>query len=139
MQRAPREGSRFVAHFFVFGASRDEATARTHEIRVEEPLWGALHSVLTAARFWELPRENNRGGLDGSTYTLEAWDAGRAHEVVRSSPNPIISGGELLAAVTDYLERLGELAILERDAEMRGRYVPEYVPIRQPYPRGNLS
>jgi hypothetical protein len=139
MQRAVGEVSRFVAHFFVFGSSRDEATSKTHEMTLEEPLWTAFEALLTAARLWDLPRENGRGGLDGSTYRLEAWKAGRSHQVVRWSPNPIISGGELVAVVTDYLERLGELAILECDAEMRGRYVPEYVPIRQHYPRGNLA
>jgi hypothetical protein len=45
----------------------------------------------------------------------------------------------LIALVTDYLERLGELAVLECDAEMRERYVPEYVPLRRHYPRGNLA
>src|SRR5262249_39743476 len=133
------EVSRFVAHFFVFGASRDEATARTHEMTLEEPLWSAFDALLAAARFWDMPTENRRCGLDGSTYTLEAWKAGRRHKVVRWSPNPIFSGGELIAVVTDYLERLGELAVLECDAEMRGRYVPEYVPLRQHYPRGNLA
>lgn len=139
MQRSPGEVSRFVAHFFVFGASRDEATAETHQIALEEPLWGAFDAILAAARCWDMPMENGRGGLDGSTYRLEAWKAGRRHRVVRWSPNPIFSGGELLAVVTDYLERLGELAVLECDAETRGRYVPDYVPLRQHYPRGNLA
>jgi hypothetical protein len=139
MQRSAGEVSRFVAHFFIFGASRDEAAARTHEMTLEEPMWSAFDALLAAARFWDMPTENRRCGLDGSTYTLEAWKAGRRHKVVRWSPNPIFSGGELIAVVTDYLERLGELAVLECDAEMRGRYVPEYVPLRQHYPRGNLA
>jgi hypothetical protein len=139
MQRSADEVSRFVAHFFIFGASRDEATARTHEMTLEEPLWTALDALLTAARFWDIPTENGRCGLDGSTYALEAWKAGRKHKVVRWSPTPIFSGGELIAVVTDYLERLGELAVLECDVEIRGRYVPEYVPLRQPYPRGNMA
>ena len=50
---------------------------------------------------------------------------------MRWSPNPILSNGELVVVATDYLERLGELAVLECDEEIRGRYVPEYVPIRQ--------
>lgn len=139
MQRSAGEVPRFVAHFFVFGPSRDEAAATTHEITVEEPLWRAFDSLLAAARFWDVPTENGRCGLDGSTYTLEAAKAGRRHRVVRWSPNPIFSGGELIAVVTDYLERLGELAVLECDAELRGRYVPDYVPLRQHYPRGNLA
>lgn len=139
MQRSAGEASRFVAHFFVFGANREEATAKTHEMTLEEPLWAALDALLAAAKFWDMPTENGRGGLDGSIYTLEAWKAGRRHTVVRWSPNPIFSGGELVAVVTDYLERLGELAVLECDAEMRGRYVPEYVPLRQHYPRGNMA
>jgi hypothetical protein len=139
IQRAAGDGSRFVAHFFVFGASREEATAKTHEMRPEAALWAALHALLAAARFWDLPSEGGIRGLDDSTYTLDAWDAGRRHRVVRWSPNPIFSGGELVAVVTDFLERLGELTILECDAEIRGRYVPEYVPLRQHYPRGNLA
>jgi hypothetical protein len=139
MQRSAGEVSRFVAHFFVFGASRDEATAKTHEIALEDPLWSAFDALLAAARFWDMPTDNGRCGLDGSTYRLEAWNVDRRHRVVRWSPNPIFSGGELLAVVTDYLERLGELAILECDTEIRGRYVPEYVPLRQHYPRGNLA
>ncbi len=139
MQRSPSDVSRFVAHFFVFGATRDEARAKKHEITLEEPLWGALHALLAASRFWEMSTENERRGLDGSMYTMEAWKAGRSHKVMRWSPNPIFSGGELFAVVTDYLERLGELAILEGDLEIRGRYVPDYVPIRQHYPRGNLA
>jgi hypothetical protein len=139
MQRSADEVPRFVAHFFVFGASRNEAVAKTHEISLEDPLWSAFDSLLGAARFWDLPTAEERCGLDGSTYTLEAWKAGRRHKVVRWSPNPIFSGGELVAVATDYLERLGELAVLECDAELRGRYVPDYVPLRQHDPRGNLA
>src|SRR3712207_8647640 len=61
--------------------SRDEATARTHEITLEEPLWSAFDALLAAARFWDMPTESGRCGLDGSTYTLEAWKAGRRHKV----------------------------------------------------------
>lgn len=139
MQRSPDEPSRFVAHFFEFGATPDEAAAKTHEITLEEPLWKAFDALLTAARFWEMPMENGCCGFDGSTYTLEAWKAGRRHRVGRWSPNPIFSGGELFALVTDFLERLGELSIVECDSEIRGRYAPEYVPIRQHYPKGNIS
>jgi len=139
MQRSAGEVFRFVAHFFVFGASQDEAKARTHEMMLEEPLWGAFDALLAAARFWDTPTERGRCGLDGSTYTLEAWKAGRRHKVVRWSPNPIFSGGELIAVVTDYVERLGELAVLECDAEMRERYVPGYVPLRQYSLHGNLA
>jgi hypothetical protein len=125
MQRSPGEVSRFVVHFFVFGATRDEAAAKTHEITLEEPLWEAFDALLAAAQFWEMPTENGRCGLDGSRYTLEAWKAGRRHRVARWSPNPIFSGGELFALVTDFLERLGELAIVECDSEIRRRYVPD--------------
>jgi hypothetical protein len=139
MQRSPIKESNFVAHFFVFGEKRNEATARTYKITIEEPLWCAWDALLTAARFWEMPTEHRSCGLDGSTYTLEAWKAGRSHKVLRWSPSPIISGGELFALLTDYLERLGELAILECDLGIRERYVPAHVPIRQHYPRGNLA
>jgi hypothetical protein len=83
---------RFVVHFFVSGASRDEASARTHELALEEPLWGAFDALLAAARFWDAPAESGRCGLDGSTDALEARTAGRRHKVVRWSPNPIVSG-----------------------------------------------
>jgi hypothetical protein len=138
IQKSPIDWSRFVAHFFVFGANRNEATARTHEISLEPPLWHAFDTLLATARFWELPTRSEYCGLDGSTYTLEGWKAGHAHKVVRWSPNPIWSGGELFAVVTDYLERLGELAMLECDPELRESYAPDYVGIRQHYPRGNL-
>ena len=139
IQRSAGEMPCFVAHFFVFGESRDEAAARTHHIALEEPVWRAFDALLAAARFWDMPTENGRCGLDGSTYTLEAWKEGRRHRIERWSPNPIFSGGELLAVVTDYLERLGELAVLECDTEIRERYVPEYVPLRQHYPHGNIA
>jgi hypothetical protein len=138
LQRLQAGAPFLLAHFFDFGQDRNEATAQTHEITLEEPLWRALDVLLTAARFWELSEDNGRGGLDGATFTLEAWKAGRSHKVVRWSPNPVFSGGELLALVTDFLQRLGELAILECDSETRSRYVPEYVPRRLRLPRGNL-
>jgi hypothetical protein len=119
-----------VAHFYT-GSARDRATVDTHRITVEEPLWGALAVLLEVARFWDLPEDNGRGGLDGATYTLEGWNAGRSHRVIRWSPDPVFSGGELLVLVTDYVRRLGELAVLECDPEIRSRYVPEYVPKRQ--------
>ena len=129
-----------MAHFLAFGGSKREATAaKTHEMTLDEAVWQALDALLIAARFWELPEEDERCGLDGETYTLEAWKAGRSHRVVRWSPNPIFSGGELFAGVTDYVERLGELAVLECDADMRGRYAPSYVPKRASFPRGNLA
>jgi hypothetical protein len=125
MQRCPPEAPRFVAHYFVFGRGRDEATARTYEVALEGSLWQALHAQLAAGRFWELPEENKRCGLDGATYSLEGWWEGRRHKVVRWSPNPSFSGGELFALITDFLERLGQLATLERDPEIRERYVPD--------------
>lgn len=139
MQRSADGPLRFVAHYFAWGANRDEVIARTHEITLEEPLWAAFEVLLSAANFWELPAELGRSGLDGEPHTLEAWKAGRSHRLVRWSPSPIFSGGELVAVTTDYLERLGELAVLECDDEIRGRYVPEYIPIRQTAPRGNLN
>src|SRR5262249_44693952 len=72
MQRSAGEVSRFVAHFFVFGASRDEATARTHEMKLEEPLWSAFDALLAAARFWDLPAENGRCAFHSSPYSLYA-------------------------------------------------------------------
>jgi hypothetical protein len=121
----------FVAHFFG-GMEQNRAAVQTHEITTEEPLWHALDVLLVVARFWELPEDNGRSGLDGAIYTLEGWKGRRSHKVIRWSPSPMFSGGELLALVTDYLDRLGELAVLECDSEMRGRYVPDYVPTRQP-------
>jgi hypothetical protein len=129
----------FVAHFFVCGPRPEEPSAATHEIALDEPLWRALEVLLAVGRFWELPEEDSRCGLDGAIFTLEGWKADRSHRVVRWSPSPIFSGGELLAVVTDYLERLGELAILECDREIRMRYVPEYVPKRLRVPRGNTG
>jgi hypothetical protein len=139
MKRPPagaQEVSRLVAHFFVFGSNRESASAATHEIALEEAHWHALDALLTVARFWEL-RENPRGGLDGSRYTLEAWKDGRAHQVERWSPNAMVPGGELFSVVTDYLERLAELAMFER--ELYERYAPEYVPRRRLLPGGNMA
>jgi hypothetical protein len=139
MQRTSAGAGSFQAHFFVWGPGLKEASARTHEMVLDEPLWRALEVLLAVGRFWELPEVSSQFGLDGSTFTLEGWKAGRSHRVVRWSPNPIFSGGELFALVTDYLERLGELATLECCSEIRLRYVPEYVPTRQRVPRGNLA
>src|SRR5262245_38126194 len=63
MQRSAGEALRFVAHFFVFGANGEEATAKTHEITLEQSLWSAFDSLLAAAKFWDLPTDNGRGGL----------------------------------------------------------------------------
>ncbi len=123
----------FVAHFFVVGPRPDEPNATTHEFPLDERLWGALEMLLTVGRFWDLPEENTLCGLDGEKLNLEGWKMDRSHRVVRWSPHPITSGGELLAVATDYLERLGQLAILECDPEIRMRYVPEYLP------RGKLA
>jgi hypothetical protein len=138
LQRSPGEAALFTAHFFMFGVNREEAAAKTHEMILDDPLWNGFHALLAAARFWDLPTEGGRRGLDGAIYTLEAWKEVRRHKVVRWSPNPIFSGGELMAVITDYLERLGQLAILECDSEVRSRYVPEYVPVRQHYLHGNM-
>ena len=86
--------------------------------------------LLAVGRFRELPEENSGFGLDGAAFILEGCKAGRSHRVVRWSPAPIVSGGELLAVITDYLECIGELAMLECDSEIRSRYVPEYLPKR---------
>jgi hypothetical protein len=96
MQRSLDRTTCFVAYFFVFGADRRVATAAAHEMAREEPLWRALDVLLAVAQFWEMPAESDRGGLDGSTYTLEAWKSGCAHRVVRWSPNPIVSGASCL-------------------------------------------
>lgn len=137
VERSGAAMATFVAHFFVWGPRHEEPSAATHQIELEQPLWEALEALLAAGQFWALPEEARRCGLDGSAFTLEGCKAGRSHRVVRWSPDPIFSGGELLAVVTDYLERLGELAILEGDPEMRMRYVPEYVPKRHRLQRGN--
>jgi hypothetical protein len=139
MQRPPagaQEVSRLVAHFFVFGSDRNSASAATHEIALEEAHWRAMDALLAVASFWELG-ENSRGGLDGSTYTLEAWKDGRTHRVERWTPNAITPGGELFSVVTDYLERLAELAMFE--CELYERYAPGYVPRRRLLPRGNMA
>ena len=67
MQRSAGEASRFVAHFFIFGATQDEASAKTHEITLEDPLWSAFEALMAVARFWEMPTDNGRCGFDGST------------------------------------------------------------------------
>jgi hypothetical protein len=139
MQRPPagsQEVSRLVAHFFIFGSERDSASAATNAIALEEAHWHAMDALMAVARFWELG-ENTRGGLDGSRYTLEAWKDGRAHQVARWSPNAVVPGGELFSVVTDYLERLAELAMFE--CELYQRYAPDYVPRRRLLPRGNMA
>jgi len=73
MQRSAGEVSPFVAHFFVFGASRDEATAKTHEMTLEAPLWSAFEALLAAARFWDIPR---RTGAAVSTGQHLRWRHG---------------------------------------------------------------
>jgi hypothetical protein len=135
-QAGSQEVSRLVAHFFVFAPGRQSATARTNEIALEEEHWRAMNALLTVAKFWELG-ENPRGGLDGAEYTLEAWKDGRVHTVSRWSPNAVVPGGELFAVVTDYLERLAELAMFE--CELYERYAPDYVPRRRLLARGNLA
>jgi hypothetical protein len=139
MQRPPvesQEMSRLVAHFFVFGSDRNSASRVTNEIALEKAHWHAMDALLGVAGFWELG-ENSRGGLDGSRYTLEAWKAGRTHQVSRWSPNAVVPGGELFAVVTDYLERLAELAMFE--CELYERYAPDYVSRRRLLPRGNMA
>jgi hypothetical protein len=139
MQRPPtgsQEVSRLVAHHFVFTSDRDSASAATHEIALDEAHWHAMDALLTVASFWELDK-NERGGLDGSTYTLEAWKDGRTHQVARWSPNAVVPGGELFSVVTDFLERLAELAMFE--CELSKRYAPDYVPRRRLMPRGNMG
>jgi hypothetical protein len=141
MQRRRENGvedSRLIAHFFVFGRSKDDVQAATYEITLGEEHWRAMEALLAVARFWDMT-ENAHGGFDGSTYTLEAWKAGRSHEVKRWSPNVLVPGGELFSVVTDYLERLAELAMFECDVELLMRYAPEYVPKHRPVPRGNLA
>jgi hypothetical protein len=138
MQRAPAESkevSRLVAHFFLFRSDRSASTA-TNEIALEEAHWRAMDALLAVAGFWEMG-ENPRGGLDGSRYTLEAWKDGRAHQVSRWSPNAVVPGGELFAVVTDYLERLAELAMFE--CELCERYAPDYVSRRRLLPKGNMA
>jgi hypothetical protein len=88
---------------------------------LREAHWHALEALLGVSDFWGMP-EDDRGGLDGASYTLEGWEDGRAHTVTRWSPDAVVSGGELLAVVTDYLERLGELAAFEN--ELHERYAP---------------
>lgn len=112
-------GSEFVAHFFQFGPG-NAASAWTHRIPLEGRHWSGLAALLGVAGFWELPERIERAGLDGATYTIEADRAGRRHRVVRWSPDPVGSGGELVCVVTDYLERLGMLAAYR--CELHERY-----------------
>jgi hypothetical protein len=140
MQQPPpgsQEVPRLVVHFFVFGPDRNSASAATNEIALEEAHWHALDALLAVANFWEMSEEA-RGGLDGSMYTLEAWKDGRTHKVSRWSPNAVVPGGELFAVVTDYMERLAELAMFE--CELYERYGPPgYVPRHRLLPRGNMG
>ena len=81
LQKSAGEPLQFVAHFFVFGANREEAAAKTHQIILNETLWEAFDVLLLAADFWQLPAESGSCGFDGSTYTLEAWKAGRRRPI----------------------------------------------------------
>jgi hypothetical protein len=128
MQRPPAGtlgAPRLVAHHFAFGPDR-EAVAISYEIGLTEAHWHALEVLLGVADFWRMTADD-RVGLDGAIYTLEGWEDGRAHTVMRWSPNVVFPGGELLAVVTDYLERLGELAMFENDTDLRERYAPRSV------------
>jgi len=107
-----------VAHFFQFGQG-SAALARTCRITLEPRHWAALGALLDVSTFWDLPEQISRGGLDGATYTLEAFQGGRRHRVERWSPDPVASGGELVCVVTDYLDRLGVLAAYRCDLYQR--------------------
>jgi hypothetical protein len=112
MQRPSAEsaaGSELVAHYIQFGEGRT-VSAGTHRIPLEARHWTGLGALLAVAGFWELPERIDRGGLDGETYTLEAFRDGRRHRVERWTPMLVASGGELVCVVTDYIQRLGELA-----------------------------
>jgi hypothetical protein len=112
MQRASAEsavGSELVAHYIQSGEGHT-VEAWTHRIPLEAQHWAGLAALLAVAGFWELPERIDRGGLDGETYTLEAFRGGRRLRVERWSPHPVASGGELVCVVTDYIERLGDLA-----------------------------
>jgi hypothetical protein len=102
-------GSELVAHYFQFGADK-AASAWTHRIPLELRHWTGLAALFGVAEFWELPERIDRGGLDGATYTLEAFRDGRRHRIERWSPHSVASGGELVCVVTDYLEQLAWLA-----------------------------
>jgi len=102
-------GSELVAHFIQFEEA-SAVSAWTHRIPLEAQHWSGLAALLAVAGFWELPERIDRGGLDGVTYTIEAFRTGRRHRIERWSPDPVASGGELLCVVTNYMERLGFLA-----------------------------
>jgi hypothetical protein len=124
-----------VAYFFTFGPDLKSASAVKYEISLEEAHWRAMDALLDVAEFWGMG-EDTSGGFDGATYTLEAWKRGRAHHVSRWSPSAI-PGGELFSVVTDYMERLAELAWFE--CELHERYAgPGYVPRHRLLPRGNI-
>src|SRR5262245_24379721 len=75
MQRPSSEsaaGSEFVAHYFQSGAGAT-ASAWTHRIPMEARHWSGLAALLGVAGVWELPERIDRGGLDGATYTIEAF------------------------------------------------------------------
>jgi hypothetical protein len=122
MQRPSLEsasGSELAAHFIQLGEA-SAVSAWTHRIPLEARHWSGLAALLAVAEFWELPERIDRGGLDGETYTLDAFRAGRRHRIERWSPDPVASGGELVCVVTDYLERLGFLAAYR--CELHKRY-----------------
>jgi len=121
LQRSSPEAAEdveLVAHFIQFGQNK-KVSSWTHRIRLEARHLSGLTSLLAVAGFWELPERINRCGFDGETYTLEAFCGGRQHRIERWSPDPVASGGELTCVVTDYLERLGFLALYRSELHLR--------------------
>ncbi len=114
--------SEFVAHFFVFADDLKNASARTYEFPLENHHWHGLHAAFAVAALWQLPARFDRVGFDGAFYTIEAYCPGHRRTIERWSPNPVMFGGELFCVVTDYLERLGQLAEYRCDRDLRERY-----------------
>ena len=134
MQRptCTQEKSRLIVHCCMYGSPSTSKSKSTHEIWLDEVHWKAMDSLLNASDFWEIG-EDLRGGFDGGKYTVEAWKNERFHQVTRWSPNAVIPGGELFSIVTDFLQRLAELAEFECSDDLQDRYHGhnKYIPKRR--------
>jgi hypothetical protein len=120
---------RLIAHF-ISCWPETRTTANTYEIALQEAEWRGMDALIAVADFWNL-KQDNRSGLDGEWYSLEAWKTNRVHTVCRWSSGAF-PAGELFAVVTDYMRRLAELAEFEWfDDELYLRYGLDYKPKRR--------
>ncbi|MEL6106723.1 MAG: hypothetical protein AAFU85_11820 [Planctomycetota bacterium] len=120
LQRSQDGADAYVLAPFYQHGTDGGADCSTYKTQLDATHWAGLHSLLDVCRFWQMPIDNNRYGLDGVTYTFDVYLDGRQHRVVPWSPDPVASRGELFCVVTDYLERLAMLAAY--DCKLHKRY-----------------